>query len=150
MRVRCQEIYIQGVSSIRRVFFKQLSGGVYKNRFFLEFFLLNSGAEVCKCCFWVFRLMGGFLSTSAKHRTVLKTCHGHNETTLVQNIKTIVGACCLLNFSCSACVKEGAGLLKSSRKYDTLDTREWSHPKPRRVQLRNQCFGGLGGVWSQV
>ena len=68
--------------------------------------------------------MGRFLSTSAKDRTVLKTCHGENETTLVQkNIKTIVSACCLLNFSCSACVREGAGSLKSSRKYEPLDTR---------------------------
>ena len=64
--------------------------------------------------------MGVFLSTSAKHMTVLKTCHGENETTLVQNIKTIVGACCLLNCSCSAYVREGAGPLKSSLKFEPL------------------------------
>ena len=32
----------------------------------------------------------------------------------------MVGACCLLNFSCSDCVREGAGPLKSSRKYERL------------------------------
>ena len=87
--------------------------------------------------------MGGFWSTSAKHRTVLKTCHWENETTLVQNSKTIVGACCLLNFSCSAYVREGARPLKSSRKYELLDTRWWSQPTPRRVQ-----YGMM--YWSKV
>ena len=86
--------------------------------------------------------MGGSLPISTKHRTVLKTCQrpGKRNTgtavkrfsqnrktgTLlsspehVQNIKTIVGACCLLNFSFSACVREGAKPLKSSRKYEPL------------------------------
>ena len=103
---------IQGVSPGRQAGFSKID-------FFLGFFV-KFWFEFCKCCFWVFRLIGGFLSTSPKHRTVLKICHVENETTLVQNITTIVGACCLLNFSCSACVREGAGPLKSSRKYVPL------------------------------
>ena len=92
----------------------------------------------------MFRLIGLFFSTSAKYRTVLKTCQRPGKrntgtavkrffqrrktgtfflplrTTFVQNISTIVGARCLLNFSCSACVREGAMPLKSSRKYEPL------------------------------
>ena len=65
-------VTVQGVSSNRRVF-KQLFGRIFKNRPFLGCFV-KFWSEFCKCCFWVFRLIGGFLSISAKHMTVLKTC----------------------------------------------------------------------------
>ena len=89
---------------------------------------------MCILTEWFLLLMDGFLSISAKHRTVLKTWQrpGKRNTgtavtkfsqkrktgtlflhpNMSKHIKTIVGACCLLNFSCSACVSDGAGPLK--------------------------------------
>ena len=54
---------ILGVSS-KRLVFKQLLGDISNFSFSLGFVKFLS--EFSKRCFWVFRLLGGFLSTYAK------------------------------------------------------------------------------------
>ena len=66
-------IYIYRVFRLTGGFLAAIRRDVLKIGFFLGLFV-KFWSEFCKCCFWVFRLIGGFLSISAKHRTVLKTC----------------------------------------------------------------------------
>ena len=51
--------FLQGVPSNRRVL-KQLLAGIFSNIGFFLWFSSNYGPTFAKCCFWEFRLKGGF------------------------------------------------------------------------------------------